>query len=368
MFLFTTPPEPPVAPSPPAIVRSVEPTVPANAPAPVVSAIRQGADRTGTDFGYLLSTARRESALDPSAKAPTSSATGLFQFIEQTWLGLIKSEGDKVGLSRYSDAISPRQGGGFTVDDTGTKSEILKLREDPALASVMAGTLTQQNRDALSAATGREPNPAELYMAHLLGARGAADLIRTAQNNPGRAAALDLPDAAAANRSIFYERDGRPRGAGEVYALISAPQGSASATPPAVPAPPGVPVAAAPTTDAAAAPPLFKPDGPVLYSLFQTENRPAPASASLAKTWRADTTRGEGGSTVAFFPSSTGSSAVSRDAPVVVASPTPAIVTAAIAQPALIPPLPPARPVIAEPATTPSRRVARGRAARLASR
>lgn len=367
MFLFTTPPEPSAVPSPPAIVRSVEPAIPANAAAPVVSAIRQGADRTGTDFGYLLSTARRESALDPSAKAPTSSATGLFQFIEQTWLGLIKSEGEKVGLSRYADAISPRQGGGFTVDDTGTKSEILKLREDPALASVMAGTLTQQNRDALSAATGREPNPAELYMAHLLGARGASDLIRTAQTNPGRAAALDLPDAAAANRSIFYERDGRPRGAGEVYALISAPQGTASATPAAVPAPLGAPAVPATPTEAAA-PPLFKPDGPVLYSLFQTENRPGPASAALAKIWRANTARSEGASTVAFFPSSTGAStAVVRELPSGAAPAVAAIVNAAAAIPALVPPLPPARPAFAEPAA-PTRRVARGPAARVASR
>lgn len=364
MFLFTTPPEPPASQPPAAVVRQAEPALrPAEAAGPVVAAIRQGAERTGTDFGYLLSTAKRESALDPAAKASTSSAAGLFQFIEQTWLGLIKSEGDKIGLGRYADAISPRASGGFAVDDSGTRSEILRLREDPALASVMAGTLTQQNRDALSAATGRDPNAAELYMAHLLGARGASDLIRTAGANPGRPAALDLPEAAAANRSIFFERDGRPRGAGEVYAAITNPQGGPAS--PAPVAPIAVATSAAPA-DPAAPPPLFKPDGPVLYSLFQTENRSgSPVSASLAKLWRANTTR-QDTVAVAFFPSSAGSGReVASFAPPAAANPPIGTATAALVA-ALAVPLPPARPILTDPA--PTRSAGRGRAPRLASR
>src|SRR5262245_6389631 len=87
MFLFTTPPTRP------------------QQDVPVVDAIRQGAARTGTQFEYLLSTARRESALDPQARARNSSASGLFQFIEQTWLGLVKSEGAQAGLTDYAKAV-----------------------------------------------------------------------------------------------------------------------------------------------------------------------------------------------------------------------------------------------------------------------
>ena len=52
-------------------------------------AIRQAASETGTDFDYLWRTAKRESGLDPSARASTSSATGLFQFTNQTWLSMV---------------------------------------------------------------------------------------------------------------------------------------------------------------------------------------------------------------------------------------------------------------------------------------
>ncbi|MGL4729664.1 MAG: transglycosylase SLT domain-containing protein, partial [Bosea sp. (in: a-proteobacteria)] len=83
MFLFTTP-SAREAKSTPAVNGNAQG---ANLPAtPVTMAIRDGAAKTGTDFGYLVRTAQRESALDPNAKARTSSATGLFQFIDQTWL------------------------------------------------------------------------------------------------------------------------------------------------------------------------------------------------------------------------------------------------------------------------------------------
>ena len=48
--------------------------------AEVQGAIARAATRTGVDFDYLLAQARLESGLDPSAKAQTSSATGLYQF------------------------------------------------------------------------------------------------------------------------------------------------------------------------------------------------------------------------------------------------------------------------------------------------
>ena len=93
----------------------------------------------------------------------------------------------------------------------------------------MAGTFTQRNRDLLAAELGREPTSADLYVAHFLGARGAVDLIRQAQTAPRRSAAAEFPDAAAANRPIFFDRKGRARGAGEVYALLAASHGTQAA-------------------------------------------------------------------------------------------------------------------------------------------
>lgn len=209
MFLFTTPP-------------SRETQAAAN---PVVSAIKEGAERTGTGFDYLLKTAQRESALTPDAKAKSSSATGLFQFIEQTWLSMVKQEGPKQGMQNYADAIS-ESGGRLTVTDPTLREQILQLRNDPQVSAVMAGALTQKNRDQLAGTLGRQPQAGELYMAHVLGARGAADLIKTAASDPSRTAARDFPEAAAANRSIFYDKAGRARSAQEVYGVLAASHAS----------------------------------------------------------------------------------------------------------------------------------------------
>ena len=56
-------------------------------------AIGRAANRTGVDFTYLLNQAKSESGLDPSAKASGSSATGLFQFLDQSWLAVVKRHG-----------------------------------------------------------------------------------------------------------------------------------------------------------------------------------------------------------------------------------------------------------------------------------
>ncbi len=206
MFLFTTPAETPKT----------------SADQPVAAAIRDAAQRTGTPFDYLLKTAQRESNLDPKAKASTSSATGLFQFLEQTWLGVLKAEGGKHGLAREAEAITPTGSGRYTVADPDLRSQILALREDPGVASKLAGVFTQKNRETLSGALGREPSQGELYMAHFLGAGGAVDLVRMARDQPGTSAISRFPEAAAANRSVFYSRDGKPRSAGDVYDALAA--------------------------------------------------------------------------------------------------------------------------------------------------
>ena len=67
----------------------------------VVAALKNAAAETGSDFSYLLGTAMRESSLKPNAQSSTSSAAGLFQFVDQTWLGLVKNHGAKYGLGSH---------------------------------------------------------------------------------------------------------------------------------------------------------------------------------------------------------------------------------------------------------------------------
>lgn len=183
-----------------------QPAPPSGGPSAVVSAIRDGSGASGADFDYLLKTAGRESSLDPNAKATTSSASGLFQFIDQTWLRMIKHYGASAGLSREAQLITEDRSGHMDVADPAARATILNLRHDPKLASVMAGFLTHENAAELSAALGRKVSMEELYIAHVLGASGAVDLIKLSSSDPDRPASPLFSDAARANPALFFDR------------------------------------------------------------------------------------------------------------------------------------------------------------------
>jgi hypothetical protein len=194
----------------------------------VAGAIKQASSLSGVSFHYMLTTAKMESDFDPSAGATTSSAHGLYQFIDQTWLGTVKEAGAQLGYGNYADAITRTSSGGYTVDDPVMKRSIMKLRDDPEAASSMAAALTQSNSFKLTGLLGRRPTDSELYMAHFMGVGGAAKLIANAQDNPQAVGARLFPNAASANRSIFYARDGRARSVSEVYSVLDARYASAS--------------------------------------------------------------------------------------------------------------------------------------------
>ena len=192
------------------------------APNMVRSAIAQASAATGADFDYLLRTAARESSFDSAAKSRTSSASGLFQFIEQTWLGVVKRHGAEFGLGEAAAAITQDGHGRYQVSNSADRAEILALRHDPRVSALMAGALTEESRQSLETALGRDVSGAELYMAHFLGTGGAIKLIQANETAPGQSAAAMFPDAAQANRPIFYEASGRARSVAEVYANLSA--------------------------------------------------------------------------------------------------------------------------------------------------
>jgi hypothetical protein len=185
----------------------------------VQAAIQRASQATGVDFAFLMKTAGRESGLDPSAKAGTSSAAGLFQFVEQTWLSTLKQHGTKYGYGRYADLIDKGSDGKYHVSGDGRRA-VMDLRLDPHAASLMAGELTSDHAAYLKGRVGRQPTAGELYAAHFLGPQGSAKLIQAAQSQPGVTAASLFPDAARANKAIFY-RDGRAASVGEVYANLT---------------------------------------------------------------------------------------------------------------------------------------------------
>jgi Transglycosylase SLT domain len=196
---------------------SIQPTQ-APASAAVMEALRAASRKTGLDFDFLLDTARRESSLNTQAKSETSSASGLFQFIDQTWLGLVKQHGARHGLSAQAEAIEQTEGRRYVVASEETRSAILALRQDAKLSALMAGESARQSRQTLETMLGRNVDSGDLYAAHILGPRGAGELIRLAEQDPGARADLAFPQAAKANTPIFYREDGSARTVAELYA------------------------------------------------------------------------------------------------------------------------------------------------------
>lgn len=198
----------------------------------VGSAIQRAAARTNVDFSYLFNQAKVESGLDPDAKARTSSATGLFQFIDQTWLGTVKKHGAAHGLDWAANAI--RGGGGsYSVADPATRQAILDLRNDPDAASAMAAEFARDNQATLEANLDRGVESVDLYLAHFLGAAGASEFLRAHDTAPDADAAALMPAAARANRNVFFDRDGAPRSFAEIRNRFAAKIGGSAAMPPA---------------------------------------------------------------------------------------------------------------------------------------
>ena len=186
----------------------------------VIYAIDKAADKIGIDFDYLLQNAQQESSLKPTAKSKTSSATGLFQFIEQTWLAMIKKHGDKHGLSHLADKITERNNGSFAVNNPSARQMILNLRKNPEIASLMAAEFTNENKTILEKSTKANIGHTELYLAHFLGAGGASKFINKMMMNGEQKAATLFPEAAQANKAVFYNKNGSARSLSDVYALF----------------------------------------------------------------------------------------------------------------------------------------------------
>ena len=214
----------------------------------VLAALKEASAATGSDFGYLLSTAMRESSLQPQAKSGTSSAAGLFQFVEQTWFGLVKQFGPKHGLGSFANAIVQKADGRFEADNASDRHAVLALRNDPQIAALMAGEYANATRSALQSSLGRTVSNGELYAAHFLGPEAACRLIRMSGTQPQACAATMFPEAAAANHAVFYHADGTTKSVQEVYNW-ALKQPSVPAVPSSEPTPEAVAVGATPPSE-----------------------------------------------------------------------------------------------------------------------
>lgn len=191
------------------------------APKQVIAAVEKAARRTGADFSFLMEKAAAESSFNPKAKSRSSSATGLFQFIEGTWLNMVKKYGPKYGLSQLSDKITVKDGKA-SVADSDVRRQILSLRKNPEISALMAGEFCEENKCILEGRTQADVGATELYLAHFMGAGGAVKFLNSREQNGNALAARLFPEAARANKNVFFDAQTKqPRTLDQIYDLFA---------------------------------------------------------------------------------------------------------------------------------------------------
>lgn len=174
-----------------------------------------------------------ESGGNPNAQNPNSSAGGLGQFIDSTWLAMLKQE--------RPDLVEGR-----------SPQELLALKSDPALSRQMTEAYANQNGRILSGA-GFEANPANSYLAHFAGPQGAVKVLSA---DPGAPVESILgPQAVAANSFL------RGMTAGDLQAWAARRMGGAPQRPAQQPAQASPAVAqVAPLSPVPQPAPIFSPE------------------------------------------------------------------------------------------------------------
>lgn len=209
--------------------------------AKITGAIKNASAQTGVDFSYLLKQAGVESSFNPTAKAKGSTASGLYQFIESTWLSMVNKHGDKYGLSEYADKISDSG----KVASRADRKEILDLRKDPRVAALMAGEYASENKAYLEDRTGGDVGSTELYMAHFMGPGGAANFLSAMDKNPNAKGAALFSREACSNPAIFYTASGKAKSLSEIYAYFDGKFDGSGSAPSSAPSNEDIQLAAA---------------------------------------------------------------------------------------------------------------------------
>lgn len=185
--------------------------------------IRHAAKVTGQDFGFMMELAQAESGFRTGIKAETSSATGLYQFIDTTWLIELQRHGEKYGLGDIVKQIEVKKNKAGDIIDADIRDPMLKkyaldLRSDPRINSLMGAEFVKENKEILAAALPKkELNRTDQYLAHFMGSGGAVDFLSAMKKTPDASAADKFPAEAKSNPGVFQKPDGTDRSLKEVY-------------------------------------------------------------------------------------------------------------------------------------------------------
>jgi len=187
-----------------------------------IVAIDTAARQTKVSANYLLALARQESGCNSHARANGSTAVGMFQFVENTWLVSMHEHGARYGHAELARAITVGRDGRARVAERTTRARILQMRTDPQLSAYLAAELARSNAKYILAARQRPLAPTDLYLAHFLGAQGALTFLAELDSRPQTDAYQLLPVAAKSNPSVFFVGGDQrnPRSVLEIYSFF----------------------------------------------------------------------------------------------------------------------------------------------------
>lgn len=189
-----------------------------------INAIYEASLKTGTDFGVLALSAMLESDFGGNKFSPTSSARGLFQFIDSTWLILVKKYGNKADLIKEANAIHMNSKTGkleVKESDTISRNSILELRHNDKIASLIKAYHLLEEKEALEEIGIKNPHVTDFYLVHMLGTGLAKKLYALKNKESGEQLAMSesgFRSAADLNPYFFFaSAKDQPLTAGQAY-------------------------------------------------------------------------------------------------------------------------------------------------------
>ena len=158
----------------------------------VAEMIVAASEMAGMDPGLMLTVGMMESSLKPKAGAGSSSAKGLYQFINSTWTEVLGKYGNKYGIPKNASVY------------------------DPWANTLMGAEYLKEGARKIQGTLGRPATPVDLYMTHFMGGGGGSSFLRNLARKPDAPAAADFEKAARANPKVFF-KNGRMLSYAEVY-------------------------------------------------------------------------------------------------------------------------------------------------------
>ena len=166
----------------------------------VIEGIIRGANTVGTDPNILFKFAKAESQFNPTANAGTSSAQGLFQFLNKTWKYVMQDLGGKQNFN------------------------LIGNRNDPYENTVAAGIYLNEIKKVM-APIRKDGNftLGELYLGHFAGPGTAKKVLQTIDKGNGNnsASTIFTQNQINSNKPVFIKKDGKVRTLSEVVQYLS---------------------------------------------------------------------------------------------------------------------------------------------------